>query len=62
VHGITHAHSQIPGFYDHVAPNLIDLAWSSLQQHGGGEFSREGYQVGGGVEEEGGFTEGKDRA
>jgi hypothetical protein len=46
--------SQIPGFYDHVAPNLIDLAWSSLQQHGGGEFSREGYQVRERVNEGGG--------
>ncbi len=36
---------QVPGFYDQVAPGLIDLAWSSLEQHGGGEFSWDGYQV-----------------
>ncbi|KAL6762356.1 hypothetical protein V8C86DRAFT_1825219 [Haematococcus lacustris] len=36
---------KIPGFYDDVAPSLMDLSWSSLQQHGGEEFSREGYQA-----------------
>lgn len=42
---------QIPGFYEHVAPGLIDLAWSSLAQHGGDEFSLEGYRSALGVPE-----------
>lgn len=40
---------QIPGFSEQVAPSLVDLAWESLQQHGQGEFSRDGYQAALGV-------------
>ena len=47
---ITHTHThankktQIPGFYDAVAPGLIDFAWDSLEQQGCQEFSRIQYQ------------------
>lgn len=52
-----HTMQQVPGFYDNVAPGLLDLAWSSIQSaravgaegsadgaEGPEEFSFEGYR------------------
>mgnify|MGYP001806753545 CR=1 FL=1 len=35
---------QVPGFYEEVEPDLIELAWTSLEHSE--EFSLEGYKVG----------------